>query len=63
MKNFQSCGKSEGQLSDYRSLSPLLVLPKIYEKFFLKEIVESIENHELYKPTQSAFEGSTLLQH
>lgn len=40
------------QLSDYRLISVLPVLSKIHKKLVLKQTVEFIENHKLYKPTQ-----------
>lgn len=53
------------QLSDYRLISVLPVLSKIYEKLVRKRIVEFIANHELYKPIQTGLRGkyctSTLL--
>ena len=53
------------QLSDYRLISVLPVLSKIYEKLVRKRIVEFIANHELYKPIQTGLREkyctSTLL--
>ena len=43
------------QPSDYKPISALPVLSKIYEKLVLKQTVKFIENREWYEPTQSGF--------
>ena len=41
--------------SDYRPISILPALSKVYERIVLKQLLEFIEPHHLYKPTISGF--------